>query len=33
MTAISHWFNNAELEELGQKMDAAIVGILEEVTL
>ncbi len=33
MKAISHWFNNSELVELGTAMDGIIVEILEEVTL
>lgn len=33
MHAISHWFNNAELEQLGEQMEQSVVGILEEATL
>ena len=33
MSAIAHWFNNDELEQLGATMDQSIVNILEEATL
>ena len=33
MQAISHWFNNHELERLGNAMEEMITGVIEEATL
>ena len=33
MQAISHWFNNDELEQLGSSMEEMIVAVIEEATL
>lgn len=33
MLTISHWFNNAELEEVAKQMAAAVQSVLEEATL